>query len=1515
MLTRRDFLRRFATATSLAATLTLGGALPRPEARRRPTPSFLDDAFRGGSGASRLERHAPDVGGAWAKAPGFTGQAYVDPASGRLYGDDGATILYYNAASPPAADYAVAADVALVTGSTAAVGLVIHLDPATGDCYRATWATYDQRLVIAKRAGGSWVTLASGGADPLPQGQTYTIRFVARGATLTFSRDGGPTVSATDTSIPAAGRAGIYLEARGKLAGPLPTRVTAAPYVPPPSVAVSPADVLAGRSVAVTLTGTSTAWTARTTFSVSGIAGAMITAQRVDAATQTATLTVTTSRDVGTAGTLTFANSTDALKATVTVARAATGYSLAGPSRAADGQVSAPFTVALTPAGGGVSGTTTVTPHSTLAGTFTPAAIGLTTTNPSATFTFTPGASGQATLSTTNDGGLPDPVGLSVRCYSPAVFAGDSFTDADGTRLDRHTSDTGQVWSLMPVGGDPAAFPRIQHNALVAGGDTRNRFAYSALPPAPEYEVQATATLNAAGSDYFTLIGRYDAADLTYYYAMVRADGAVFLYRSDGTLLAHNDGGGGIGHLALMPGMAYQFKLILRDGDKRVRYKPLAATTWSEIVAKGSATPIASADNTYAAAGRAGLETRGLAAWTLDDFRVQDLDTPYDAPLPAPATTPTLANARVADVQGTQVTVAWDTDLPTDGRIDYGLTARYGGTSPTVDASPPTTSHAVTIAGLAEQTTYHFRVTSTAAGGRAQGADLVATTLQNGLTPTALKLDTVYDGGLPGQPNAGESTIGVRAKFDLVGPAGYTATVEWKKHSDTTWQPAHAPFIDTRQHSVVNNQEQNPGRNEARTVIFGLSADTDYDVRVTFAVGTGVRILGANNPLVATVHTLDPTPPDPTTRTFYVAATGNDANPGTQASPKATIQAGLNLLTNPGDCLRIVAGTYQTSSTLTFPASGSGNTNGDGGQDDKTQWIRVTSDAQDATQVIIQGTPGSEPNQLVSFQALEYIRLDHLTIRRSQGTLIYGNSGGSGGHGHRWIDHCTLTDWNILGDTGGTLQSDACVAYWENPRYCVFTDLTITWRSALPDLRADTYMPRYLLQPTTGGAFRTALYTGQASSADGTTMTDATKTWAAGALIGKYLMFADGPAMNGPHLITANTATTVTVRNAGGQAGWWQGCIPNAGDHYTMAESYASATIGNALHMKGQATNAAGAGTDPGYHVFARLTVDGGHDGIGGEQEGSVYGTHGYNTRVYSSTFHWVEDDCVQLDGPAMNGAIWDCQMTLGTDGISINPISIGPLFLIRTICFRAEGHWSGATGGWKIGDNIGGGSDGPIRAYHNTLYQARGETAFNYWADAISEANPGIDNYYFRNNIIYGGTRYAWEAPDLGAPQFAVYKIDLDYDVTFATGDHSQAQIKWEDGWIGSVATWMDPTAQANKDVNSTACFTHYLPPSIPGIELHGWNRDAAALDFVKVSSATTLATAKADFSLKPGSPLIDAGTPVVGINTGVENPAWNYRGAGPDVGAIESAGALRTALWRRKARLLRRRRAPLSV
>src|SRR6185436_13604395 len=72
---------------------------------------------------------------------------------------------------------------------------------------------------------------------------------------------------------------------------------------------------------------------------------------------------------------------------------------------------------------------------------------------------------------------------------------------------------------------------------------------------------------------------------------------------------------------------------------------------------------------------------------------------------------PAISNITITGLTGTAAVVNWTTDQPTDGQVEFGLTAAYGSTT-AIDPSL-TATHGLGVSGLTPATTYHFRVRST----------------------------------------------------------------------------------------------------------------------------------------------------------------------------------------------------------------------------------------------------------------------------------------------------------------------------------------------------------------------------------------------------------------------------------------------------------------------------------------------------------------------------------------------------------------------------------------------------------------------------------------------------------------------------------------------------------------------------------------------------------------------------------------------------------------------------------
>jgi len=118
-----------------------------------------------------------------------------------------------------------------------------------------------------------------------------------------------------------------------------------------------------------------------------------------------------------------------------------------------------------------------------------------------------------------------------------------------------------------------------------------------------------------------------------------------------------------------------------------------------------------------------------------------------------------------------------------------------------------------------------------------------------------------------------------------------------------------------------------------------------------------------------------PTPVAAAGNIYYVAKTGNDSNPGTQAQPFLTIQKGVNSMV-AGDTLYIRAGTYNERVTITKVG-------------DASHWTKLCNYQSET--VTIDGTGFWVPFEI---RNSSYVELNGLQVRNNYGSgvMVYGKS-------------------------------------------------------------------------------------------------------------------------------------------------------------------------------------------------------------------------------------------------------------------------------------------------------------------------------------------------------------------------------------------------------------------------------------------------------------------------------------------------------------------------------------------
>jgi phosphodiesterase/alkaline phosphatase D-like protein len=211
-----------------------------------------------------------------------------------------------------------------------------------------------------------------------------------------------------------------------------------------------------------------------------------------------------------------------------------------------------------------------------------------------------------------------------------------------------------------------------------------------------------------------------------------------------------------------------------------------------------------------------GQALSGLATGTLYHLRVRsrnaagDLGTSPDTTFTtAPA--PLITAVGTSSMTGTSVVVSWTTDLPSNTRIEYGLTPSLGSQTPLDPAM--VTSHSQTISGLTPGATYFFLVRSTTAQN--------ALSKVGGFTFTTL-LPPVIGG---------------------VGVSGITATgatINWSTNQSADSQIEYGPTTaygssTTLDPALVTTHVQ---------ILSGLTSQTTYHYRVKSQNGGGLSTSG-----------------------------------------------------------------------------------------------------------------------------------------------------------------------------------------------------------------------------------------------------------------------------------------------------------------------------------------------------------------------------------------------------------------------------------------------------------------------------------------------------------------------------------------------------------------------------------------------------------------------------------------------------------------------------------------------
>lgn len=257
-------------------------------------------------------------------------------------------------------------------------------------------------------------------------------------------------------------------------------------------------------------------------------------------------------------------------------------------------------------------------------------------------------------------------------------------------------------------------------------------------------------------------------------------------------------------------------------------------------------------------------------------------------------------------------------------------------------------------------------------------------------------------------------------------------------------------------------------------------------------------------------------------------------------------------------------------------------------------------------------------------------------------------------------------------------------------------------------------------------------------------------------------------------------------------------------------------------------------------HVVRRNTVHGTFNGIA--PCGSAAPPSGVTneTDVHDNVVYQHTDDGFEPEGYCSNLRLWGNRLQDVHMAFAVAPAFPGPIYVLRNVAWRIGNTRTSLLDGYVAsGVKVNSGYPepvGPLLVYHNTFLTDVPST------DAIALLNPGSSTFIRARNNVIAGTRYA------------LYKVNPvawsgDGDLLHTTD-------------AARLVSWMGTR------YDTLGAFQAL------GQEPHG------------LSAPPQLTSpASGNFAPQSGSPLIDTGVALAGIND-------SYAGLGPDVGALEWSG-----------------------
>ena len=254
--------------------------------------------------------------------------------------------------------------------------------------------------------------------------------------------------------------------------------------------------------------------------------------------------------------------------------------------------------------------------------------------------------------------------------------------------------------------------------------------------------------------------------------------------------------------------------------------------------------------------------------------------------------------------------------------------------------------------------------------------------------------------------------------------------------------------------------------------------------------------------------------------------------------------------------------------------------------------------------------------------------------------------------------------------------------------------------------------------------------------------------------------------------------------------------------------------------------------------LIRRNRLHGTYDGAHPCGDSPPDGAFTSETDVYDNVIWSHSDDAIESEGYCSNVRIWNNTISDSLMAVAVAPASPGPTWIVRNTAYNIGNVPSHLVFG-QTPNGIKINSDypqvvGPLLVYHNTFLTTVAD------ADALTFFDPGFNTWLYSRNNVY-------VAPHNALRKYNTILLDLDYDDLWSSGG-------------AALVSWYNTNYPTLASVQSDL-----------GEELNGISADPQLAN-----------PAGGDFTPGAGSPLVNRGIPILGIND--TEPDGQ-----PDIGAVE--------------------------